>query len=80
MRITGYRTLTEKEHNSFRLLRKHRIPAMHIDGFLKVLKGELPPINPDSIMEFCVVCNSSSNYHLRLDQLPKNTTELLIAI
>ena len=87
MKITGYRTLTEKERDYLtihRLLRKHKLPIPEIAEFLNALikKGfiTLPdrPLQYDSLLPFCVVCDDSPDYTLRLDQLPENTVKLLI--
>lgn len=75
MKITGYRTPTEKERDYLtilRLLQKYGIPASEIKEFLK---GGV--YSSDSV-EFCIVDDSFPNYTIFLDQLPKNTTELLI--
>ena len=89
MKITGYRTLTEKERDYLmihRLLRKHQISTTSIDEFLdnKLLnvKGGLSLGLVDKhlsrLMRFCVACDDSPSYTLVLDKLPENTVELLI--
>ena len=89
MQITGYRTLTEKERDYLtihRLLRKHKISTKSIDESLdnKLLcvKGGIPlgvvDIHLSHLMSFCIACDDSPDYTLRLDQLPEGTTKLLI--
>ena len=89
MKITGYRTLTEKERDYLtihRILRKHKISTKSIDESLdnKLLcvKGGIPlgvvDIHLSHLMPFCAACNDSPSYTLVLDKLPENTVELLI--
>ena len=81
MKITGYRTLTEKERDYLtvhRLLQKYQImAASEIDEFLKGGLSVNSTYSSDSV-EFCVVNNNLSSYTIILDQLPEGTTELLI--
>ena len=89
MKITGYRTLTEKERDYLtihRLLRRYGISTKSIDESLdnKLLcvKGGIPLGLVDThlscLMSFCVACNDSPSYTLVLSKLPENTVELLI--
>ena len=83
MKITGYRTLTEKERDYLtihRLLRKYGIPTIGHDELLDPMKGNLSPAVTEytSLLEFCVACSDSPSYTLVLDKLPENTIELLI--
>ena len=89
MKITGYRTLTEKELDYLtlhRLLRRYGISTKSIDEFLDnkllnvagVLSLGLVDTHLSCLMPLCIVCDDSPDYTLRLDQLPENTTKLLI--
>lgn len=83
MRITGYRTLTEKERDYLtihRLLHKHQIiPTSEVKEFLK--GGLATDLVYSSVsVEFCVVDDNLPNCTIVLDQLPENTTELFIEI
>ena len=84
MKITGYRTLTEKEREYLtihRLLRKYEISTTRIDDFLNDLCGlPLGLVNShlSHLMPFCVACNDSPSYTLVLSKLPEGTTDLLI--
>lgn len=87
MKITGYRTLTEKERDYLtirRLLRRHGVPitelGMIATDLLNELRGDLSPaVTVDtSLIQFCITCGNSPDYHLRLNELPENTIELYI--
>lgn len=89
MRITGYRTLTEKERDYLtihRLLRKYQISTMKIaefdEEFLSALKGYLPSAyaDPSILVEFNIVITPEFDYTIFLDQLPENTIKLLIEV
>ena len=89
MKITGYRTLTEKERDYLtihRLLLKYQISTKSIDEFLDNnllnIKGGLPLGLVDThlsrLMPFHVAVTDSPNYTIILDHLPENTVKLLI--
>ena len=89
MKITGYRTLTEKERDYLTihsLLQKYGIPTTSIDEFLDNsllnVKGGLPLGLVDThlsrLMPFRVAITDSPSYTIVLDQLPENTVELYI--
>ena len=87
MKITGYRTLTEKERDYLtlhRLLRRYGVPitelGMVATDLLDELRGNLSPaITRDtSLLQFRIVETSASSYRIRFNQLPEGTTELLI--
>jgi len=90
MKITGYRTLTEKENDYLilcGLLQKYKL---EIPEFLDVLRGRISPegkvnlelaqlrFRPD--LPFCITCGDLSSYTIVLDQLPENTTRLFIEV
>ena len=80
MKITGYRTLTEKEHDYLtihRLLQKYGISTLEINKFLKGGLSTNSIYSNDSV-EFCAVNNNLSVHTIFLGQLPEGTTELLI--
>ena len=85
MKITGYRTLTEKERDYLtihRLLRKYEIQTTSIgDDLLNELCGlPLGLVNSSlaHLMPFCLADTDSPNYTIVLDHLPENTVKLLI--
>ena len=83
MKITGYRTLTEKERDYLtihRLLRKHKIPTSSFDDLLDILKGEVASslYSSNLLLEFCVTNINSEKHMLYLDKLPANTEKLVI--
>ena len=82
MKITGYRTLTEKERDYLtlhRLLQKYQIiiATSEINEFLKWGLSTNLIYSSDSV-EFCVVDDNLPNCTIILNQLPEGTTELLI--
>ena len=89
MKITGYRTVTEKERDYLtirRLLRRYGVPitelGMIATDLLDELRGDLSPAVTEytSLLQFRVIETSAANYRLRFNQLPEGTTELLIEI
>lgn len=80
MKITGYRTLTEKECDYLTvrpLLEKH---GMLVEDIQELLGVKLSPkiVHPNTEVDFCVICDSSEELFLRLSTLPENTKELYI--
>jgi len=95
MRITGYKPMTEKENDYLLihgLLQKYGIPNVSIYKLLDPLRGNLDPVGSELInlhvllldyalpTSFCVIDDDSSTHTIILDQLPKNTTKLLIEV
>ena len=83
MRITGYRKPTEKEHDYLmihHLFRKHGIPTTSIDSLLDILSGELcsDRAAPDQLVQFHFIRGCSQMCIIHLDDLPENTTRLII--
>ena len=80
MKITGYRTLTEKERDYLtihRLLHRYGMKHSEINEFLKDGLSINLVYSSDSV-EFCVIDDDFSSCYLHLNQLPEGTTKLLI--